>query len=451
MSDEANAFSKKTHSMVKAKAMPLAKNNMPGVGAKAEMTIGLHSIAERGETIVAKLEAMQTKLQKLNELERDFAYDSAECAYWTEETWTKKYSTAVAKRAVKFEVMDPYAVCFAFYYMIDNGDNLPWLYYPSCVLLSHAAAQLPWCGGAVKQCVDATGQTAFYIDANTAKLHLMEDNLTSDSSVVPICWNTMSLVQQEGADAKTPVRMTPAAAVYTYTDGVLVPRNTASADPIEATLADLGVTAPEGRAVYAAYISLLSNLKGRIDFPNDAKDECDALRAKCDAYEAEIENLKSKDEKNKQALYKAEKTIGELTTAIEKTSAEHEKEKQELNDLRELVFALTNDADSAAKEDTKTQVEFPYHTTKKHIVFGGHPSWLKAIRPMVPDVKFVDGVPSTEQIKGADIVWLQTNYLSHKAFYKIIDIVRSKNIPLRYFTSASAAKCAEQVVNADQQ
>lgn len=451
VSDEANAFSKKTHSMVKAKAMPLAKNNMPGVGAKAEMTIGLHSIAERGETIVAKLEAMQTKLQKLNELERDFAYDSAECAYWTEETWTKKYSTAVAKRAVKFEVMDPYAVCFAFYYMIDNGDNLPWLYYPSCVLLSHAAAQLPWCGGAVKQCVDATGQTAFYIDANTAKLHLMEDNLTSDSSVVPICWNTMSLVQQEGADAKTPVRMTPAAAVYTYTDGVLVPRNTASADPIEATLADLGVTAPEGRAVYAAYISLLSNLKGRIDFPNDAKDECDALRAKCDAYEAEIENLKSKDEKNKQALYKAEKTIGELTTAIEKTSAEHEKEKQELNDLRELVFALTNDADSAAKEDTKTQVEFPYHTTKKHIVFGGHPSWLKAIRPMVPDVKFVDGVPSTEQIKGADIVWLQTNYLSHKAFYKIIDIVRSKNIPLRYFTSASAAKCAEQVVNADQQ
>ena len=34
-------------------------------------------------------------------------------------------------------------------------------------------------------------------------------------------------------------------------------------------------------------------------------------------------------------------------------------------------------------------------------------------------------------------------------FYKIIDIVRSKNIPLRYFTSASATKGAEQVVAAD--
>ena len=49
----------------------------------------------------------------------------------------------------------------------------------------------------------------------------------------------------------------------------------------------------------------------------------------------------------------------------------------------------------------------------------------------------------------AEMVWLQTNYMSHKAFYKIIDIVRSKNIPLQYFTSASAAKGAEQVAAAD--
>ena len=44
---------------------------------------------------------------------------------------------------------------------------------------------------------------------------------------------------------------------------------------------------------------------------------------------------------------------------------------------------------------------------------------------------------------------LKTWWMSHKAFYKIIDIVRSKNIPLRYFTSASATKGAEQVVAAD--
>ena len=123
-------------------------------------------------------------------------------------------------------------------------------------------------------------------------------------------------------------------------------------------------------------------------------------------------------------------------------------DKQELNDLRELIFALTNDA-GEEKPSQKPNTVFPYHTQKKHVVFGGHPTWLKAIKPMLPDVKFIEGVPSSEQIKGAEMVWLQTNYMSHKAFYKIIDIVRSKNIPLRYFTSASATKGAEQVVVAD--
>ena len=101
------------------------------------------------------------------------------------------------------------------------------------------------------------------------------------------------------------------------------------------------------------------------------------------------------------------------------------------------------------RDRVKTKTVFPYHTTKKHIVFGGHPTWLKAIKPLLPDVRFIEGQPSSEQVKGAEVVWLQTNYMSHKAFYKIIDIVRSKNIPLRYFTSASATKGAEQVVAAD--
>ena len=135
-------------------------------------------------------------------------------------------------------------------------------------------------------------------------------------------------------------------------------------------------------------------------------------------------------------------------TLLEKQANKRSVEKQELNDLRELIFALTNDA-GEEKPSQKPNTVFPYHTQKKHVVFGGHPTWLKAIKPMLPDVKFIEGVPSSEQIKGAEMVWLQTNYMSHKAFYKIIDIVRSKNIPLRYFTSASATKGAEQVVVAD--
>ena len=158
--------------------------------------------------------------------------------------------------------------------------------------------------------------------------------------------------------------------------------------------------------------------------------------------------VKIPNEQQKEELYKAEKALSDKDTLLEKQANKRTVEKQELNDLRELIFALTNDA-GEEKPSQKPSTAFPYHTQKKHVVFGGHPTWLKAIKPMLPDVKFIEGVPSSEQIKGAEMVWLQTNYMSHKAFYKIIDIVRSKNIPLRYFTSASAAKGAEQVVAAD--
>lgn len=39
--------------------------------------------------------------------------------------------------------------------------------------------------------------------------------------------------------------------------------------------------------------------------------------------------------------------------------------------------------------------------------------------------------------------------MSDKHYYKIIDIVRKYNKPIRYFAYASATKCAEQVVAED--
>ena len=43
------------------------------------------------------------------------------------------------------------------------------------------------------------------------------------------------------------------------------------------------------------------------------------------------------------------------------------------------------------------------------------------------------------------MVWLQANALSHKYYYRIIDTARKNDIPVRYFGSASAQKCAVQL------
>lgn len=401
-------------------------------------------LKSRSDEIIDEMKAIQDERDALFDEISNFQNDSIIKAYWTEESWVKRYPKLVARYAARYSVPDPYEMCFAFYYLLDQGDDLAWLYYPTSVILSFSAAQLPWSGGTVKELSDKKGaNTADIIDI-FPHIDIYHELHTKDSRMVPIAWNDMSLHLPSDTKREDNLRYTPSKAIYTFTNGAIVPRNTKNIDVFEESLYDCGVTADEGKAIYGAYISVLSNLEERVDF----KDDSESLAAQCKEYEKELERLRKENEQQKEELYKAEKALADKNTLLEKQTEKRSVEKQELNDLRELIFALTNDA-GEERPSQKPSTTFPYHTQKKHVVFGGHPTWLKAIKPMLPDVKFIEGVPSSEQIKGAEMVWLQTNYMSHKAFYKIIDIVRSKNIPLRYFTSASAAKGAEQVVAAD--
>ena len=57
--------------------------------------------------------------------------------------------------------------------------------------------------------------------------------------------------------------------------------------------------------------------------------------------------------------------------------------------------------------------------------------------------------PSPDLIRAADVIWIQSNALPHAFFYKIINVARSNNKRVRYFATASATKCAMQVVDED--
>ena len=125
-------------------------------------------------------------------------------------------------------------------------------------------------------------------------------------------------------------------------------------------------------------------------------------------------------------------------------------ERQELTDLRELVF---HQQEEVYYEDTEvSEISFPYNAAKRIVVFGGHDSWAREIKQKLPNVRFIDRTmqPNAELIRRADVVWIQTNSLSHSYYYKIIDEVRKHHVPVRYFSYASAAKCAEQIVEEDQ-
>ena len=64
--------------------------------------------------------------------------------------------------------------------------------------------------------------------------------------------------------------------------------------------------------------------------------------------------------------------------------------------------------------------EYPYETRKRTVIFGGHDTFLKAIRRLLPDVKYVDAklmAFSPEIIRNADVVWIQNNCISHSQYW----------------------------------
>ena len=89
------------------------------------------------------------------------------------------------------------------------------------------------------------------------------------------------------------------------------------------------------------------------------------------------------------------------------------------------------------------------------MVFGGHETWLKAIKPRLEgDIRFIAGdISSFDEnvIRGADVIWVQPNAIKHRVFYKITNVTRANNIPMRYFTNASAFLSAVQLMEYDEE
>ena len=164
---------------------------------------------------------------------------------------------------------------------------------------------------------------------------------------------------------------------------------------------------------------------------------------------ARIAALQSENRRLRQTVYEADRELRETKKAAEVQEQKAELDRQELADLRELVFHLQEDVYDAEAEDTG--ITFPYHNFQRIVVFGGHDSWTREIKPRLPDVRFVDKdmVPNAELIRRAEIVWIQANAISHAYYYKILDETRKHSIPVRYFSYASALKCAEQLAEQD--
>ena len=163
---------------------------------------------------------------------------------------------------------------------------------------------------------------------------------------------------------------------------------------------------------------------------------------------ADLEKYKKENKELKRILGEISKEHREEKKKTEAELVRLRREHRELADLRALVF----NREQGETENATSSVSFPYETKKRMVVFGGHDAFLKGIKPLLPNVRFVDVEDLTFDpniIRNADMVWVQTNYMSHAQYGSIMNVTRKHNVQLRYFAFASAVKCAEQVVKED--
>lgn len=148
---------------------------------------------------------------------------------------------------------------------------------------------------------------------------------------------------------------------------------------------------------------------------------------------SQITALQNENSQLKSCLYEAEKQARDSRKLQDSMEQQAKLDRQELADLRELVFHQQENL--YFDETPAPDISFPYNTKRKIVVFGGHETWAKEMKPKLPNVRFIDRemVPNVDIIRRADTIWIQTNAIAHPFYYKITDEARKYGIPVRYF------------------
>lgn len=390
----------------------------------------------------------------------DFMFDSVSNVSAAPEQLEARYGSEIAGILNGFSIDDPYELCFAVLYLLDSDSSLPWLYFPTSNLMAHAAARLPW------------GHGSFDFESDPLWAPPSEEDEEEDRALraapegiqppqAPDWYRTDYL--DTTLDLEDQKRTNLAQLVYRLTGGLL-PRDMERYSGVPGELACCGVTGSESLLV-SGCIALLSEAQHRDpnsmdedeedlseeEIEEEGNDEDQEPAQTCETVERLRESLAALKQENSKlrhavhgAMREAESEKQKYADLIEKTQFEH----KELAELREIFFYQKNEIEEAPVGG----IEYPYTVRRRTVVFGGHDSWARAIKPMLKgDIRFIDRnmLPNADLIRNADNVWLQTNSLSHKFYNKIMDVVRTYNIPLHYFKFASAEKCAEQIALRD--
>ena len=350
-----------------------------------------------------------------------------------------------------FEVGDPFEICFAIQYLRSTDDPQIWNTKAGCAVASAAARLLPW----------------------VEEREEWEEGLQ---------YNGNGWLDREPPPEKTDLykrsRGEPnlAQRIYGLCRGIvpvgLHPFAKEREEMRAEGLEDADTVADWAEILYlSGFRAIAANLRRRYDWDDELEEEEEEELPALGGYWGQVaaeqgveiaepeednaEDLRAELDRARKEIKNLRKTIVEVEHDADSEKAKADKElkalrmeHRELADLRELVFNRENEVE----EKLEAQIEYPYETQKRTVVFGGHDTFMKAIKPRLPNVKFVDAQIlgfNPDIIRNADVVWIQNNCISHSQYWSIVKNCKLSGVQMRYFTYASAEKCAEQLVLED--
>ena len=389
--------------------------------------------------------------------------------------WRETGSREVADAVEGFTVEEPYSLCFALFYLIDNGDDTPWLMRSGCALMAFVRDMLPWCireddwddedwdtwfdgmqydhnGWLEKGHIP--DQLDFYHEKHNGK-NLAQVIYSLCRGIVPSGLHPFEEDRQqlitEGMEESKARKVTDIAEMiflhafqarqYGTSDWGMDDRLSENEKGIEREAEKaIGPASPVRMAGYWGRVAAEQGIVVEAA-DNMAAEENARLREELDQAKKQIKSLRS-------VLSEEKHTADADRARYERELKSLRMEHRELADLRSLVFNQEN----KVREEPVKGYSYPYETRKRTVIFGGHDSFLRAIKPMLPGVKFVDANNLTfdpDIIRNADVVWIQNNCISHTQYWNIVRNCKLAGVQMRYFGFAGAEKCAEQLVSED--
>lgn len=329
-------------------------------------------------------------------------------------------------------ILCPYEMCFAFLSLLCDDSDIVWNYNLSYVVLALACQALPWADSGAVDPDNSHEEIEVdyeYLASLIEKTPDWDDNGT----------NELMYRKQLHSPLLTPERQRISISQLTFlSSGLIPPRRGNSILFTKAILHDAQLPEEQRELLYE-YFLLAYSINHKDDgylAPEEEQDDDSSLEDAADqikALRAEIKRLRSTVHQLKRQCKDVENQLAESKRASSDAD-------RELAELRTMI------RESADTDDSAVTVAFPYTAQKRCVIIGGHESWVKAIKPLLPDVRFISSSenPNSGVILNAEVIWIQTNALGHSGYYKIMDIVRRNRIKVCYFSFASAEKCAEQ-------